>query len=298
MSALKHRVAAGRWQRVFDGAYVTHNGPVSWRERAAAAVLARGPGSVVSLDCALHLWGLSERQPPIITLAEASDLHRQKVLPGVKTKRRRRLARALRHDIPVTSLAQTILDVVAQPGTSIDEVMALITRAVSQKRIEVPKLRAELLHHPRHPWARILDEVLEGAAEGLGSAAEMRYARDVEAAHGLPKMVRQVPLDPEALADGRSRSIDFRDEERGIGLEIDGSIHHAHKQLQDRRRDRRAAGEGDVNLRAGWVEVVATTCELAADVAVVQWSRGWEDVPFPCSPGCGLINDARVRQRL
>lgn len=47
-------------------------------------------------------------------------------------------------------------------------------------------------------------------------------------------------------------------------------------------------------LRAGWVEVVAYPCELAADVAAAQRARGWTGVPKPCSPGCAIARDRRL----
>lgn len=293
---IRHLLRTGRWRRVFPGAYVTHTGTITWAERARAATLARGPGAVVSDQGALHLWGLRDRGPQIITLAEPNTTHRRKPLDGVRTRRPRRLQVARRHLVPVTDLPQTILDVLALPATTLDDALALVTRAVTQRRVTVAQLRHELSHRPRHPRRRALDEVLRAAEEGLGSAAEARYARDVERAHGLPPMARQVPLDgPQVMADGRSRTLDFKDEERGLGLEIDGHLFHAARQLQDRSRDREAAGEGEVRLRAGWVEVVCHPCTLAADVAAAQRARGWTGAPAPCGPACRLPLDPRWR---
>lgn len=294
---IRHRLRTGRWQRIFPGVYATYSGEISWRRRARAATLARGPGAVVSLHCALHLWGLHPTPPQIITLAEPDALHRLGSLPGVRTRRRRRLTTAVRHQVPVTSLQQTILDVLALPATTVDDALALITRAVSARRVTVPQLREELSHHPRHPRRGVLIEVLDAAGTGLGSVAEARYVRDVEQAHGLPPMERQVPMDgPQAVADGRTRRLDFKDQQRGLGLEIDGDLFHSTRQRQDRGRDREAAGQGEVTIRAGWVEVVAYPCELAADVAAAQRARGWTGQPTPCGPGCRLPRDARWRR--
>lgn len=134
---IRHRVAAGRWRLIFPGVYLTHSGTPTWRQRLMAATLARGAGSVASLECALHLWNLSDRQPPILTLAEPWRLHRVGTLPGVRVRRRRRLSAARRYGIPVTSAAQTVLDVLAMPGRTPDEDVALITRAVSRKVVTV-----------------------------------------------------------------------------------------------------------------------------------------------------------------
>lgn len=298
-ATIRHRLGTGRWQRIFPGVYATYSGEVGWRHRARAATLARGPGAVVSLHCALHLWGLHPSPPQIITLAEPDAVHRSGSLPGVRTRRRRRLATAVRYQVSVTSLAQTLLDVVALPSTTLDDALALLTRAVSARRITVPQLRAELCRHPRHPRREVLDEALAAAEGGLGSAAEARYVRDVERAHGLPPMERQVPMDgPRTVADGRSRRLDFKDRQRGLGLEIDGDLFHSTRQRQDRGRDREAAGKGEVTIRAGWVEVVAYPCELAADVAAAQRARGWTGQPTPCGPGCRLSRDPRWRRQV
>lgn len=293
---LRTKLAHGTWQTIFRGVYVRHNGRITYRERLLGAVLSRGAGARVTLECALHLWDLTEREPPIITLGEPADVHRTRRLPGVRVARRSRLTRAKRHGIPVTGLAQTIIDVAALPTFSVDEVISLITRATARRKLTIAALREELGHHPRHPLREVIGEALAAAEEGLESVAEVRYAERVERAHGLPVMKRQFPIDgPAAVRDGRSRRMDFRDPERGVGMEIDGELYHRSRQQQDRARDRQAAGRGDVILRAGWADVVSAPCTLAVDVALAQKARGWTGHPYPCSPGCALGRDARLR---
>ncbi|GGK56042.1 hypothetical protein [Ornithinimicrobium pekingense] len=296
LAAQRHRLARGDWQRVFPGVYVTHGSGVTWQERVEAATLARGPGARAGLHCALHLWGLTDVRPQVITLVEPASVHRRRTLPGVRVRRRRRVAVAVRHGIPVTSVAQTVLDVLALPHTTTDELMALVARA-TRARTTAAQLREELTYHPCHPRRGLLEEVLRAAEEGLESAAELRYARDVEQAHGLPAMQRQAPVDGSAAAGHRrSRRVDFRDPARGVVVEIDGELYHRDRQHQDRARDRQAAGRGDVVLRAGWVDVVATPCELAGDVAGVLAARGWTGRPRPCSSACSLAREDSRRR--
>lgn len=293
---IRHRLDTGRWKVIFPGVYLTHSGAPSWRQRLKAATLARGKGAVATLECALNLWNLSDREPPMLTLAEPSSVHRSGTLQGVRTARRRRLSTARRYGIPVTSAAQTVLDVLAMPGRTSDEDMALITRAVSRKVVTIESLRAELEHHPRHPRRASLSEILTVAAEGFESVAEVKYVERVEKPHGLPRMELQVPIDEPDGTRGRVRRIDLKDRKRGIGMEIDGELYHRERQAYDRRRDREAAGKGDVLLHAGWFEVVDESCELAADVAVVQISRGWEGRPHGCgAEKCAIERDARLR---
>ncbi|WP_122263001.1 hypothetical protein [Ornithinimicrobium cerasi] len=293
-AAVRHLLATGRWQRLFPGVYLTHSGSPTWRERLLAATLARGDGAVASLECALVLWGLGDREPQILTLAEPWEKHRSGRLPGVRVRRRRRMSTARRYGIPVTSAAQTVLDVLALPGRTLDDDVALVTRAVSRGHVTVGSLRAELRHHPQHPRRSTLAEVLTAAAEGFESVAEVRYVDRVERPHGLPSMERQVPVDGSA-AGGRVRRLDFKDRERGIGMEIDGELYHRGRQVRDRGRDREVAGTGEVTLRAGWFEVTERPCELAVDVALVQIARGWQGRPRACGPTCPVGRQPRLR---
>jgi hypothetical protein len=293
-AAIRHLLSTRRWQRLFPGVYLTHSGSPTWRERLLAATLARGDGAVASLECALVLWGLGDREPQILTLAEPWEKHRSGRLPGVRVRRRRRLSTARRYGIPLTSAAQTVLDVLALPGRTLDDDVALLTRAVSRGHVTVESLLAELGHHPHHPRRSTLGEVLTVAAEGFESVAEVRYVERVERPHGLPPMERQVPIDGFA-GGGRVRRLDFKDRERGIGMDIDGELYHRGRQVRDRGRDREVAGNGEVNLRAGWFEVTERPCELAVDVALVQVARGWHGRPRACGPTCPVGRHPRLR---
>ena len=118
-------------------------------------------------------------------------------------------------------------------------------------------------------------------AEGAESLLEVAYVRKVERAHGLPRATRQV----------RSAGVrrDFEYEEWGVVVEVDGRLGHEGEHLAiDRRRDRRAAGQGKVTLRAGWVDVEADSCELAVDVHGALWVRGYREPLRPCGVSCPI----------
>ncbi|WP_130012750.1 hypothetical protein [Serinicoccus sediminis] len=295
-------VARGLWQVMHRGVYLTHSGPVAWQERVAAAVLAAGAGAVASEECALPLWGLSERRPPVVTVAIPASRTLRADLRGVRVRRRRRLTRAVRSGIPVTGLHQSVLDVLALPRTDDDEMVALLLRACRPGRSSPAALRAELAHHPRHPRRADLEAVLEAAELGLGSVAEWRYVRDVERAHGLPTMTPQVAVAPSGELVGTRGTtptegmqyLDLLDPERGVGVEIDGALFHDDRVHLDRARDRSGTVQGRVMLRAGWSDVVLRPCELAVEVALVQIRRGWTGRPRACSPGCAVAVDARL----
>jgi hypothetical protein len=56
--AIRYRVKVGRMFRVYPGVYSVGRPPVTPQERAGAAVLAGGPGAVLSHGSAMTLWGL------------------------------------------------------------------------------------------------------------------------------------------------------------------------------------------------------------------------------------------------
>jgi very-short-patch-repair endonuclease len=115
------------------------------------------------------------------------------------------------------------------------------------------------------------------------SPAEHRYAQDVELAHGLPRFTRQSTSES---PDGTRRR-DLKSLEFGVVVEIDGQLWHVGPAFRsDRRRDRQAAADGKVTLRAGWVDVTENACELAIDVTRTLWQRGWTGKPVPCSAAC------------
>ena len=309
--SIRRAVERGHWQRPFRGVVVTHNGQLSWRERLAAAVLAAGAEAVASEECALALWGLTEREPAFLTVAIPSSRTVAARLPGVRLRRRRRLTRARRHGIAVTGLHQTVIDVLARPSCTVDDAVQLLSAACQPRRSSPAALRQELTHHPRHPRRAVLATLLDAAEAGFESGAEWRYVEAVERPHGLPRMRPQAPLEPDGPAGDetagvvgggtspstsrRRARLDLLDEEHGVAMEIDGELYHRDSFRTDRSRDRRSAGHGRVTLRACWVDVVVTPCELAADVAVVQRARGWTGRPVACSPTCAVGLDPRLQ---
>jgi len=89
--AIAHRVKRGRLHRVHTGVYAVGRPPVTALERAAAAVLACGPGAVLSHMSALALWGFADRWPARLEVTVARHRHPA----GVHVHRCRTLTRAV-----------------------------------------------------------------------------------------------------------------------------------------------------------------------------------------------------------
>jgi hypothetical protein len=114
-SAIVYRCRNGRLFRVHLGVYAVGRPPATPVERAAAAVLACGPGAALSHGSALSLWGFASgwREPHHVTSAK---LHER---PGIFTHEARGLTRTdIRHQlgIRVTSPARTFLDCAIELG--------------------------------------------------------------------------------------------------------------------------------------------------------------------------------------
>jgi hypothetical protein len=129
-SGVRSRVAAGRLRRVHRGVYRVGPGALDARGRWMAAVLAAGPGAVLSHRSAAALWGVLDdaRARADVTV----PLTRRRSRAGVAVHESSSLPRkdvATVDGIPCTSLARTFLDLAeAVPKRHLD-------RAIEQAEV-------------------------------------------------------------------------------------------------------------------------------------------------------------------
>ncbi|MBA2256229.1 MAG: type IV toxin-antitoxin system AbiEi family antitoxin domain-containing protein [Thermoleophilaceae bacterium] len=109
--AVRRAVEAGRLHPVHKGVYAAGRAELTLRGRWMAAVLACGPGAILSHRDAAHLWGLREsRAATIDVTAVGRSRHKRR---GLRVHRPRSLHpddRTIRDGIPVTTLSRTLLD--------------------------------------------------------------------------------------------------------------------------------------------------------------------------------------------
>jgi very-short-patch-repair endonuclease len=119
---------------------------------------------------------------------------------------------------------------------------------------------------------------LGDVASGAESTMEVRYVRDVERAHGLPRGERQVSASPTSAA---RHDIGYRDQR--VLVELDGELGHEGRgaRIRDGRRDRRGATTGWLTARAFWPDVL-DPCSLANEVGAILQTRGWSGQPRIC----------------
>ena len=281
---IKFRVSSGRWQQLHLGVYATFSGIPGRGARLWAAVLAAGPGAVLSYQTAAELHGLADKPADLIHVSVPRQRHLV-AAEGVCLHRSDRVVGAIQNGArpPRTTVEETVLDL-TQAARSFDDVCGWVTRAIARELTDEARLQAAMTKRERLRWRANLHEVLEAAVTGDHSVLEFRYHRDVERAHGLPEPDRQVPF---TAKDGRHGRRDRVYQDYGVVVELDGQLAHPREnKWKDKARDNAAAADGRQSLRYDWVAVTQRPCTTAAEVAEVLRRHGWQGSPKPCSPGC------------
>lgn len=285
--AIRARVTAGRWQRVYRGVYAVAGGPLGRQAELWAAVVHAGDGALLSHESAAELQGLADRPSPAIHLTVPHACQVQSG-PGLVMHRSRRIgADSARRkfpegELPRTDVEETILDI-ASGLVRADDVCSLVTKAFARSLTSAEFLRWALAQRERQRWRAEIGEFITAAAGGAHSVLEFRYDRDVEKAHRLPLSRHQVPFRKKNGSRG------YRDrvyEEHKVIIELDGTQTHAGRQWEDKARDNAAAEDGEQSLRYGWKDVRWNPCGTALQVARVLRAHGWEGTPTPCSQEC------------
>lgn len=114
---------------------------------------------------------------------------------------------------------------------------------------------------------------------GVESPLELRFLRDVERRHGLPRGQRQ-----QSLVE-RTR-VDVHYDEYRLIAELDGQLgHRGRGEVRDAWRDAAHLVRGESTLRFGWWDVVQRPCTVAWLLGEVMAQRGWRGALRRC-PAC------------
>ncbi len=287
--AAERRVARGEWQRPFAGVVVVHSGQLSWRTWARAALLRAGPGAHLSHSAAGYVLDYLARPPRTLDVAvpasrriDRSPTSALRDAPAVRVHRRRRLDGEIVARLPVTTRGATVLDLVAA-ARSDDDAVGLVCAAVRARTWPEQILDAAAAR-PHLPRRGLLLDLLAAVADGAESPLELRYHRDVERRHGLPRSRRQ---GWERL-DGRWLRSDARYDGLGVRVELDGRLAHPGGRTDsDTWRDNAVViAHGELTLRYRWRHVAGDPCGTARQVADALRSGGWTGTARRCGPGC------------
>jgi very-short-patch-repair endonuclease len=240
-AAIDHRVATGRLHRIHRGVFAVGTPEIGQRGRWMAAVLACGPGAVVSHQSAAEVWGIRPRRGGSIQVTVPT--HRSKPIRGV-VKRRRELGpddRATRDGIPVTSPIRTLVDLAVRlPDTQLE---VAVNEADKRDLVDPERLREALEGMKRQRGAPALRRLLDrGTFTLTDSELERRFLRLVRDA-ALPTPQTGVRLN--------GFLVDFYWPELGLVVETDGLRYHRTpaQQARDRLRDQAHTAAGLTPLR-------------------------------------------------
>jgi hypothetical protein len=283
------RVRFGRWRRMHRGVYATFSGEPARLAQLWAAVLSAGADAMLSHQTAAELARLTDRPSELVHVT-VPIARRVVKSAGIVIHYSSRAREAL-HPAklpPQTRIEETVLDL-AGAAQTLDDACGWVTRSLQRGLTTQASLGYYLELRSKIRWRTELAELLTLDAAGLHSVLEMRYRRDVERPHGLPKGIRQARF----RRGGHNEYRDVLYEAYLTAVELDGELAHIGEAWRrDARRDNAAAADGIMTLRYSWFDVTKSPCQVAAEVARVLARRGFAGAR-PCSPSCPVGADRR-----
>jgi hypothetical protein len=256
-SAVRKRARAGRLHRIRRSVYaLAPPSLLPLNGRYLAAVLACGPGAILSHRSAADLHGLRKDARAAIDVSVAGDAARR--YDGIDLHRSRTLTAAditTVDAIPVTTVARTALDLAAVVRRR------AVERALDQAEMlavfDLNALTDQLARNPHHPGApalrAILDQHTAGATVTWSDLEEL--CLEVTRAAGVDPPEVNAYVDP---GDGEPPiRPDFVWRTQRVAIEADGFGTHKTRYAfeDDRRRDQRL-------ISAGWRPVRVTDRQL------------------------------------
>lgn len=218
---------------VHPGVYAVGHRAPSLEGDLAAALLYAGPGAMLSHGTAAWWLGLIDDRPRRINV---STPRRCRPRPGIRVHERRRRDRIWHKGMPVTTVAQTLLDYAA--GASLNRVRKALANAEYHELLVLAEVQP-LVGRGRPGSAR-LREALERHQPRLALTRSQLEETLIEMCE------RSAISVPDVNAKVEGWTVDFLWREEGVVVEVDGyGNHHTPAQVdRDRRKELtlRAAG--------------------------------------------------------
>jgi predicted transcriptional regulator of viral defense system len=242
---VRARVSAGRLYRVHRGVFAVGHPPVTKPARWMAAVLACGPGAVLSHRSAAALWGVRENAASRIDVTSPRRAGRGR--NGIRVHRGDRLDEAettIVDGIPCTSVARTVVDLAALLSPAATEY--LIHQAQIRRLLSRQEVLEVLARSPTRRGTALIRRILgvaRQAEDDVRSRLERRFlALCRRAGVPLPRVNFWI-----ALPDGGGFEVDFVWPDQRLAVETDSrTFHGTYRAFEnDPRRDR-------LLMLAGW----------------------------------------------
>jgi len=264
-------VRRGEWVREFRGTY--HVLPLSETPllvRCRAALRYAGAGAAISHLTALSLLAGRTAAPPVVQVS----VRRRSVCatPGLEVHwvsghGPLALVRGVASVSPPAAVvgSWSVLD-------DRDERRAMLCRAVTDLRVSIDSVHAELQRPIRLRDRKGLEHACWLVTLGCHSPLEMRYYEMVEQAFRLPAGHRQRVI---VVTSGRVYRVDVLYEQFRVIVELDGEQHRAGADARqaDRLRDAELQAMGFLVLRFTWADVTERPEWVAATVRSALGSR-------------------------
>jgi hypothetical protein len=215
VNAIEYRLRIGRLHQLHRGVYAVGHRPPSPHARAMAAVLACGPGAVLSHQSAAVLWEIVPRRQGLIDVTARSH-HQHRGIRAHRSKTLRRQDITRHYGIPITTPARTLHDLArVLPSHS-------LTRAVNEARIR--NLISDGHYETGPTRSRLEDDFLRFVDE-----------------YDLPR--------PEVNQTIAGKEVDMLYRAERLIVEVDSHTFHRHTFEEDRERDAHFLSEGFDTLR-------------------------------------------------
>jgi predicted transcriptional regulator of viral defense system len=229
--AVARAVAAGRLHRVHRGVYAVGHTDLSLKGECLAAVLAVGPGALLSYYSAGWLWGIWRGSPEPFEVTAFVPRHHVPP-PGVVRHRARNLVdedRAIVDGIPVTSIARTLLDLAWKLRPHL--LRRALARAEELELLDLDAIEAVIARNRGHHGAKRLRHALDiyQPPAFTRSEFERRFAEHLVRS-GLPR--------PATGWNEVGHEIDVYWPERRFGVELDAYETHGTRDAFERDHDR------------------------------------------------------------
>jgi very-short-patch-repair endonuclease len=268
--AVQARAARGALHRVHRGVYAVGHPLLGPDGRRMAAVLACGPGAVLSHRSAAAAWGFraTDRVRHEVTTADRGRRHR----PGIEVRYASTLTSediTVLRGIPITSVARTFVDLAGViTRESLDrslheaEVLGLLdARAFDDAMARTPNARGvgTLRAALRDPVAGVTRSALEDRFLRLCHKAALRPPR----------------TNVHLRVDGRLIEVDALWPDVRLVVELDGAAFHrtARAFERDRRRDALLVAHGYVVVRLTWRRIADEPDAVVAELRAILVRR-------------------------
>jgi very-short-patch-repair endonuclease/predicted transcriptional regulator of viral defense system len=256
-NAVSARARAGRLHRIHRGVYAVGHPVLTVNGRRMAAVLAAGPGAVLSHASAAALWGIRPTSATRIDVTVRSTAGRAR-RPGLRIHR----TPTLRDDevtehqaIGVTTPARTLLDLASSlPRRALERAL---DQAESQELYDLASLEAVAKAHQGERGARALAAALAQDADPSVTDSELEELM-LALCH---EHQLELPT-PQAWVAGLR--VDFLFAASRLVVETDGYRYHRTRRAFERDRERDA-----ILARAGYRTLRFTHRQLTREPAMV-----------------------------